>query len=44
MSLPGDFISSLYLAPYTLKKGSMTMMECNKAKSKRLKRRCGRID
>ncbi len=44
MSLAGDFISSLYLAPYTSKKRSITMMKSDEAKMKCVRRRCGRID
>ncbi len=44
MSLPEDFVSSLYLAPYTSKKRSVTMMICDEAKSKRVRRRCERSD
>ncbi len=44
MSLLGDFVSSLYLALYTSKKWSVTIIKCDETKSKSVKRRCGRID
>ncbi len=34
MSLPGDFVSSLYLVPYTSKKWSMIIVKCDEAKLK----------
>ncbi len=44
MSLPGDLVSSLYLIPYTSKKWSITMMKCDEAESKYIRKRYGRID
>ncbi len=34
MVLPGDFVSSLYLTPYTSKKRSVTMVKCDEIQLK----------